>query len=302
MEKVIITGADGFIGHCVTKHLLNRGCEVYGIGIDESKMDDLKSDHLHFIKAYFEDYANITDKLPVGADCFFHFAWKGIFGEPFKDYSLQMNNAKFACDAVMMAINLKCRKFVLASTINVLEARHYMRVDSIKPRYANIYAMSKLSAEMIGKTLAYQNGIEFNCGLIPTIYGEGNKSDTLINILISNLLKGQPSDLIPYDDLFDIIYVEDVAEAFCYIGEKGCNQKTYYIGHNKPRKIGSIVDEIVQVVNKEGVVSFGKYPIVNGINFELIDMYALEKDTGFTPSFSIKESIKKTADWMKDNI
>ena len=63
-----------------------------------------------------------------------------------------------------------------------------------------------------------------------------------------------------------------------------------------------MVDEIVQVVNKEGVVSFGKYPIVNGINFELIDMYALEKDTGFTPSFSIKESIKKTADWMKDNI
>ena len=61
-----------------------------------------------------------------------------------------------------------------------------MTLDEIKPRYANIYATSKITAEMICKTLAYQNGIEFNCGLIPTIFGEGNKSDTLINVLINN--------------------------------------------------------------------------------------------------------------------
>ena len=117
MEVVAITGADGFIGKNLASHFLDLGIEVYAIGINESRLSDLRCPKLHFIKAYFEDYDNLDKLLPIGKiDVFYHFAWNGVFGESFKDYKLQLLNTQYACVALSKAINLKCKKFVLAST------------------------------------------------------------------------------------------------------------------------------------------------------------------------------------------
>lgn len=300
MNKVVITGADGFIGICLTQHLLEKGIEVYAIGINEEKMKDLKCSNLHFIKAYFEDYSEL-DKLLNGKkiDTFFHFAWNGVFGDAFKDYELQLKNCKYACDSLLLAKKIGCKKFVLASTINTLETRKYMTMDFFEPRYTNIYAMSKLSAEMMCKTLAYQNNIEFNCGLIAMVYGEKNESKMVPNIVMSNLLDGKESNLVPEETAYDLIYVHDVADCFIAIGEKGKNQKTYYVGHKELSTFGEIFSKIRDIINPNGVLNFGVYPDINAIDYSLIELDALYKDTGVEPTYDFKESIIKTSKWLK---
>ncbi len=302
MKAVCVTGATGFIGSRLVEYLLKQGVEVYAVGTDEDRLNSLKCDKLHFIKAYFEEYYILKDKLPRNLDCFYHLAWNGVFGEAFKNYELQLLNCKYACDALMIAKNLSCKKFILASSVNVLETRHYMSLDSFEPRYTNVYATCKLSAEMICKTLAYQNNIEFNCGLIAMVYGENNKSKMIPNIVLENLLKNNPSNLIPDDTPYDLIYVEDVARAFYAIGEKGINQKTYYIGHDTISTFGTIFRSIRDFVNPNGVLNFGVYADTNAINYSLINLKALREDTGFTPKSDFKESILKTATWLKKNL
>lgn len=300
MKRVLVTGADGFIGTRLVKFLLKNDIEVFGIGIDYNKIKDIVCDKFHFIKAYFEDYKNLVDILiDKNIDTCFHFAWNGVFGEAFKDYELQLNNCKYACDTLMMAKAIGCKKFVLASTINVLETRNYMSKDKIEPRYTNIYATSKLAAEMICKTLAYQNKIEFNCALISMVYGEFNTSKMIPNVVMNNLLLGKESNLVSYNTPYDLIYVEDVARAFYYIGEKGVDQKTYYIGHSELSSFGKIFDAIKDIINSNGVLNYGVYPDTNAIDYSLIDLKGLEKDTGFVPSVDFKESIILTANWLK---
>lgn len=298
MKKAIVTGADGFIGHCLVSHLLDQNIEVFAIGIIENRLEDLKCDKLHFIKAYFEDYNTLVKKLPLDCDVFYHFAWNGVFGESFQNYELQLNNCKYACDALMIAKQINCKKFVLASTINVLESRYYMSQHNIKPRYTNIYAMCKLSAEMICKTLAYQNGIEFNCGLISMVYGENNSSKMIPNIVICNLLKNNVSNLVPAETPYDLIYVHDVADAFIAIGEKGINQKTYYIGHTELSTFGKLFEDIRDIVNPKGVLNFGVFPDSNAIDYSLINLDELKKDTGYEPKYDFKQSIRNTANWL----
>lgn len=299
MKKVIVTGADGFIGSRVVLNLLRDGCEVWGVGLVDNG-SRINNSKYHFIKAIFEDYVYLDTKLPHFADCFFHFAWDGIHGESFKDYEKQLNNAKYCCDAFLLSVKINCKKFVLASTINVLESMNYMTRNEIKPRYANVYAMSKLTAEMMCKTLAFQNNSFFCCGLIPTIYGEGNYSQTIINKLLENLLYNKETNLIAYDDMFDMVYVEDAANAFIEIGKKGKNLKTYYVGHSKPQKIGDIVEKIKKIVNPNGVVNYNAYVLHNGIDFSLLDMSSLLDETSFSPSFDFELSIKNTIEWIKN--
>lgn len=295
----VITGADGFIGHCLAKQLLDRGYKVIGIGININRVKDLDSDAFEFIVAKFENYVDLADKLPKKIDFFFHFAWDGVFGEAFKDYSLQINNAKYACDALMIAKRVNCKKFILASTINVLETRAYMSLDSFEPRYTNVYSMCKLAAEMICKTLAYQNGIEFNCGLISMVYGENNASKMVPNVVIRNLLEGVESNLVGAEVPYDLIYVEDVARLFIAIAEKGVNQKTYYVGHSRLSTFGELFNAIKKIINPKGILNFGVYEDKNRIDYSLIKLDELEKDTGCSPIEDFELSIIKTANWLK---
>ena len=302
MKRVVVTGADGFIGSVLTEQLLQMGAEVFAVGIDEKKLSHIYNDKLHFIKAFFEEYENLGDRIDGEIDCFYHFAWNGVFGEAFKNYELQLLNCKYACDALMIAKSLNCKKFVLASTINTLETRKYMSLDNFQPRFTNIYAMSKLSAEMMCKTLAYQYGIEFNCGLISMVYGENNGSKMIPNIVIGNLLQNKETNLVPAETVYDLIYVKDVAKGFISIAEKGINQKTYYVGHSNLSTFGELFTKIKEIINPNGVLNFGVYQDTNAIDYSLINLKALEEDTGFEPSYDFTESIVNTANWLKSTL
>ena len=303
MKKAIITGADGFIGHYLVSELLTSGYYVIGIGVDETKISNINDANFKFIKATFDDYDKLNELIgETDFDCFYHLAWSGVFGAAFKDFTRQLNNVNFACVALMQAIKLKCKKFVLASTINTLETRKYFSMEKIEPRFTNIYSMCKLSAEMICKTLAYQYGIEFNCGLISMVYGEGNYSMMVPNVVILNLLQNKESNLVPYNTNYDLIYVGDVAKAFHAIGEKGINQKTYYVGHPNISSFGLIFDHIKSIINKNGVLNYGVYEDKTMIDYSLIDTSSLFKDTGFMPTNDFDKTVASTAKWLSCNL
>lgn len=302
MKKAVVTGACGFIGKTLTKTLLEKGVEVYAIVTNPDNLKNLENNKLHVIKAFFEEYPNLVNVLPKDVDVVYHFAWQGILGSAFEDYSLQLNNAKYTCDAVILAVKINAKRFVLASTINTLETLHYLNENEFfAPRYANIYATSKLAADMIGKTLSYNNNLEFNTGLIAMVYGENNKSRMIPNIVLSNLIYNRESNLIAADTPYDLVYVGEVAEAFYHIGLEGKNMKTYYVGHKEIKTFKEIFDNIRDIVNPKGILNYGKYESTNAINFDLIDREALFVDTNYVEQNNFEENIINTAKWVKES-
>lgn len=301
MRKAVVTGACGFIGKELTRNLLNKGIIVYAIVTNPTRLDDLKCESLILVKLFFEEYFELINTLPSDVDVFYHFAWSGVYGDAFKDYELQLKNVKFTADAIMIASRIGARKFVLASTINTLETRHYLAMDYFEPRYTNIYATSKLAADLICKTIAYNNKIEYNSGLISMVYGEGNRSKMVTNIVISNLLNNKPSNLIDGNTIYDIIHVSEVAEAFYHIGLEGKNMKTYYVGHRNLRTFKTIFDDIKDLINRAGVINYGVYDSVSAIDFNLVDVNALTIDTTFKEEDNFNENMIKTINWIKES-
>ena len=301
MNKVAITGATGFIGGALSKLLLNKGIKVYGIDINLDKLNLLtKQGDFIPIVADFNEYDSLSENLPHNEiDVFYHFAWQGLYGEYFKDYTLQLSNAKFTCDAVMQAIKMGCRKFVFANTYTYFEIQSLMNDNSLEPRYTCIYAAAKTSADLMAKTIAYQNNLPYCSGAVCLIYGENSSLRTFPSILINKLLKGESPELIIGNTPYDLIYISDVVEAFEAIGRYGVNKKTYYIGHRTLKTFKEHITAIRDIVNPGVELLFGKYPDSHQVNYSRIDLDALYNDTGFEARADFAESISKTAKWLK---
>lgn len=303
MKSAIITGAGGFIGGALTEKLLSMGIHVTAVDVDKNKLlQKFKHPNISFVEASFQDYSNLHKLIDQPANVFYHFAWQGVFGDSFKDYELQLNNTKYSCMALESAIKIGCEKFVFSATSNEYEIKKYLFKESmLNPRYTCIYSTSKLAAELICKTLAYQKGIKYNSGLIAMAYGENNHSLMLPNVLIKQLLQGKEPKLIEGNTSYDMIYINDIVEAFYRIGESGQNLKSYYVGHRQLRTFREIITEIRDILAPDIELKFGEYPDNMDIDYSLVDLEALYNDTGFECKADFRDSILKTAEWIKAN-
>ena len=302
MRRAIVTGATGFIGRALTKHLLARGVQTIAIGRDKEKLNELHSLGAETYSVAFEDYGRLDEVIGArDVDVFYHCAFAGGFGgEALRDYSLQLENAKHACDAVVSALKMKAKKFVLASTVNTVELRSLIEDETIFPRYTCIYSTGKLTAELMGKTLARNGHMPFSAALIAMPYGEGNPARTLPNIVMEQLSQRIRPKLIEGKNLYDLVYIDDVAEGLVAVGERGYKNRDYYIGHRKLRTFKAWMTELRDVLSPETELGFGEYPDAPALNYRYIDLDALYRDTGFECAADDAESIRRTAAWLTD--
>jgi nucleoside-diphosphate-sugar epimerase len=303
MKTALVSGANGFIGQHMVAELLRRNVEVYAVVTDEKAFSDLKNPHLHVITAFFADYPSLHEKIAQPIDVAFHFAWAGLNGPILQDYSLQLQDIDASMVLLNEVVKMGGKRFVLASTMNTLEARRFLAEGETfaKPRYTLAHSGSKMLAEIYLKVYGHAAGIKVNTALIAMAYGPGNYSKMVTNVAINKLLDGVPVDLVTGNNRYDLIYVDDIARAFCAIAERGVDLKTYYVGHRESRTFKELFTEIGQIINPKVELRFGTYPDDNDLDYSLIDTDALYKDTGWKPEADFVSSIKKTASFIQQS-
>lgn len=303
MEKVIITGVTGFFGSALAKKLVEQGTTVLGLGRSANALAgmNLGSQFIPIV-AECKDYNLIDDLLKqYDIDVFYHLAWEGGFTTAIRDYKLQMKNAVYAGDAISLAHRIKARKFVYANTYNQYEIINFLGSETFEPRYTCIYSTGKTAGGLICRTLAYNLGIDYCAGLIPMPYGENNKSKQLVNVVLDALNNKRPPKLVEGNNLYDLVYIDDIVDALIAIGRKGCNGKEYYVGHRKLKTFRQWIIEMRNIIAPEVELRFGEYTDNQQIDYSMVDLDLLYRDTGFECHADFAEKIKATAEWLKKN-
>ena len=308
MKKAIVTGANGFVGTQLIKRLVSDDYAVCAIVKDEtenvSELSLLK--RVQIVYSDISEFQQLLELIPArGFDSigsiFFHLAWIGSAGDNRSVYSIQLNNIKYSCDAVNVAAQLGCECFVGAGSIMEDECLTFVPTDLSKPSANYHYSIAKLSAHMMCKTEAAKYKMRFCWGKISNAYGENDTTQRFINMVLNKMLNNEECILSSCDQLYDFIYITEVARAFEAIGENGISGKSYYIGSFEVQPLKKFVNIMYQLSNSHSKLNFGVVQYSGTyMGMEYFDASKLKRDTGFESSIPFVDGINKTINWIQE--
>lgn len=302
MKKVIVTGANGFIGAALCKELVSHGIEVIAIvknGGDTSSLSKLNG--LRIVNCDFKDFSRLETIIPDrDIEVLYHLAWVGTAGTLRSDPNVQIDNIRFTCDTVKFCSAIGCKRMVFAASIMEYEIQALMETDCI-PSVNTLYSTAKISADYMARTLAGSLGIDFIRVVISNIYGPGETSPRLINTSLRKLLHNKHCAFSPGEQMYDFIYITDAAKSFVALGTKGYPNKTYYLGSQHPKPLKEFLLQMRDQVDPEIEIGLGEIPFSGvSLTYEEVDIHAIKKDTGFVPEVSFPEGIRRTIRWIEE--
>ena len=117
MKRAVITGPTGAIGTALIAELISHGIEVEAVVRPDSRRTDNipKSPLVHIVPCDLKELKTLHEKIEH-ADVFYHFGWDGTFGNSRNNAYGQLENVRYALDAVEAAAALGCTTFVGAGS------------------------------------------------------------------------------------------------------------------------------------------------------------------------------------------
>lgn len=301
MQKVIITGADGFVGSYTVSHFLREGCEVLALDIGDEPRRLKKYNGLTYVQCDVSDIQGMMNKIPQGVyDTFIHFAWAGSAGPARIDYNLQMKNALNTVECMKAAKKLGCIRFVCAGSIMEYEVEAAVHTQGSKPSMAYIYGMGKHIAHCLCKSVAVDIGIELLWPMITNAYGVGEFSPRFVNTTLRKIINNEKLEFTSGTQNYDFIYVSDVAKAFYMVAKKGKPFCEYMIGSGHAKPLKEYIVEMVNACSNTAIPHFGDIPFTGtNIPLSVFDISDIRNDCGFEPEISFAEGTQITMEWLK---
>ena len=299
MKKVLLSGGSGFIGGHLSKLLLEEKVEVTLLARNTNRVPLDIRNNARVIEycPYYMTQLYIDDNY----DCFFHLGWAGVGVEKKNDLDTQLKNIRCAVEALQFAKRNRIKKFISAGTV-----AEYVFCDDIidlreKQSPNDYYGAAKVSAHFFLDVTARMIDKSYIWVVIPSTYGEGRIGKNIITYTIESLLQCERPQYGSLHQMWDFLYVDDVARALMLIGELGITGKTYGIGSGVYKPLKEYIEEIRDIVNPSAELGIGELPEMTTISFSsCVNDKEMRRDTGFTPRYSFEEGIKKTVEWYRE--
>lgn len=262
--RVLVTGANGFIGSAVVRKLLHANHEVAALvrGAQINRLADVASR----IELVHGDLAapDADVSHAIGAwrpEGCIHLAW---YAEPGKYLEARQNLASLRGSLALLdaLIECGCRQFVGAGTCaEYADSGEPLREgDPTSPK--TLYAACKLGLCLAGEQLGRQGLIDFAWGRIFYLYGAGEDSRRMVPALVRTLLQDRPFPATPGEQVRDYLHIEDVAQAFITLLLQRASG-IYNIASAEPVSIAALMRRIGRSIGKEHLIQLGAVPYRN---------------------------------------
>lgn len=297
MNKVLLTGATGFIGRAIIPILLSRGFEVHAVTRKTIGLTVLEGLHWHCVDLL--DY-NKTEKLVeiVKPQYILHFAWYAI---P-KKYWISLENVSWVnASLVLLQAFIKNggERVVMAGSCAEYDWSYGYCSENVTPcKPQTLYGTCKKSLQNILESFAKQSGISAAWGRIFFLYGPYEDQSRLVSSVITSLLKDETADCSEGSQIRDFMHVEDVASAFVALMEAKV-EGVVNICSGNPFSVKEVVTLVAQQMQRENLLQFADSPLPNEPPILIGDNRRLKNEVKWEPSFDLKSGIAQTIEWWK---
>jgi len=296
MKKIIITGANGYIGTRLTLALASKGYQVVALVDGRFQYDALlQNNNIVIIESALETIETLYDSREIeGADTIYHLAWSGVNALYRNDAEVQVQNVMFSLKVMEFAEHHKINKVIIPGSAAESGCGDGVISGKEIPSPSDMYSASKVAARYVCRKYAAQHNINLVWCLITSIYGPGRNDNNLISYVIKSLKNSEKPSTTKLEQQWDYIYIDDLINALVLLGEKGIGGKIYPIGSGTHKQMREYVETIRDLINPDLAIGIGDLPYKdpNKIDNQIMDISELMSDTGFEAEYSFANGIK----------
>lgn len=296
MDKVIVTGADGFLGSHLVRYLSEQGLAISALVIPHSptrkRIEGIPNTQI--IECDFSNWESLINLLPNAPVAFVHLAWAGVSNEDRNSVELQFSNIEMSMNAVRLAAAVNTQRFILpGSTSEYTDCGHEINETSY-PSPQNAYGAAKISARFMCAELCKELEVHYIYAVITGIYAADRKDGNVIYYAITQLLQKKHPSFTKLEQLWDYVYIDDVVLAFYLIATKGKPGAFYSIGHGDNWPLSNYIYQIRDIIDPTLPLGIGEIPYKdNKRPRSCVDLRSLREDTGFEPVIPFEMGIRR---------
>lgn len=258
IKRILITGATGYIGSNLARHLLNRGYEVHAIVRGSSKLhliedisDKLK---LHVFNGQTSGLYKIFHA--AGPSLVIHLASRFVSEHKQEDIEDLINsNVLFGTQLLDAASAYGVKYFINTGTV----WQNYMG-EEYNP--VNLYAATKQAFEAMAKFYLESSGMRMITLKLMDTYGPFDPRPKLINLLKKIAVSGEKLDMSSGEQEIGLLYIEDVVRGYGSATDlvqklEAGDHRTYLLAPEKYYKLRDVVRIFEEVSGKRLNISWG---------------------------------------------
>lgn len=322
-EKVLITGASGFVGYHLITEALSQGYEVHAAIRESSKIDHLSKLPLHYVYLNYSSTDHIQSTVK-DFDYIIHAAGITKAKDELIYNKINADVSKTLADAAVKGCTA-LKKFIFVSSLAALGPLSDLNTliqDTSEPKPVTAYGRSKLRAERYLQSIPDLPLLGFR----PTaVYGPRERD---LFILIQALNRGLDPYIGKFDQQLSFIYVKDLAKIIINSLHGTPPKQFYNVSDGKVYDRYALADTAKHILQTKtlrihlplrGVNMLASFmdrlyakrtstPVLNKEKMnELIainwacDIEALQSDLGFVPQYDLLSGLAETIRWYKDH-
>lgn len=293
----IITGATSFIGIALIRRLILISDDVVAIVRPNSCRERLLKELFPQLAIVEKELWELEEAvLPASAySALFHVGWSSDFENCRYNLKGQLQNVEYCEAAVRLAAKYHCDSYLCVGSqaeCGLVEAP----IDSGTPdNPMTAYAEAKCIAYEKTKSLCAEYGLFQFWPRLLSAFGPYDRASTMVMSCMQACREKIIPELTLAEQIWDYIYVNDVARALIAIVERGMPEKKYAIGSGAGRPLREYITLISEIMDfPELQQGIGKREYAeNQVMYLVADISELTRETGFIPKCGFAQGIQK---------
>ena len=305
--RVLVTGATGFVGACLTRRLLDMGHEIHVFARQTAnrwRIADI-APHVVLHDVDIRDAHAVEQTVSsIRPNNVFNLATYGGF-------SFQKDADAIYAANFLGTVNLvhACEKVGFDRFIHTGSSSEYgiktepmKESDLLEP--LGDYAVSKAVATLFCRSAALQKGLPIITLRLFSPYGPWDDPQRLIPYVIASLLNGISPALSSPDSVRDYIFIDDVIDTYLAVmGASITAGEIYNVGSGKQTSIGEVVDTISRNLDSGVMPKWGtESPKRPEPNVWVADTGKMKTHFNWEAATSLESGLQQTVSWVREHL
>ena len=314
VKKILVTGADGFIGSHLSEALVQAGHEVramvmYNAFGHRGRLDFVDKQTLgkmEIFPADIRDQGRVKEAINDVSHVF-HLA--SLIGIPYSYHapeSYVATNVQGTLNLLMASVEQQVKRFVHTSTSEVYGSAQVLPMNESHPLVGQSpYSASKIAADQM--VTAFSRSYDLDAVTVRPFntYGPRQSARAIIPTIITQLASGESTlRLGSTEPRRDLTFVTDIVDGFvASLDNKNCSGETINLGSGGEISIGELahkISKLMKVSIKIKTDPARVRPDKSEVTRLLADNSKAEKLLGWKPSVDLTEGLSRTIEYFSD--